>query len=138
MVHATNTHRLSYYCCLLADFVDALSDPMAFMSQAEKRAKQMQDMGIEEGDISDVPVTTGKKKEDNKKKAEADTPNSKAPAGEKNQTKTNATTQGTPQATKDEKKGVGKLVNIPMTYYYMVVPGVCYIRIWRNVLGIYS
>ena len=42
-----------------SDFVDALSDPMQFMSKAEKRAKQMQDMGIDEGDISDVP-TSGK------------------------------------------------------------------------------
>ncbi len=38
-------------------FVDALSDPMQFMSKAEKRAKLMQDMGIEEGDISDVPTS---------------------------------------------------------------------------------
>ena len=37
--------------------VDALSDPMQFMSKAEKRAKQMQDMGIDEGDISDVPTS---------------------------------------------------------------------------------
>ncbi len=37
--------------------MDALSDPMQFMSKAEKRAKQMQDMGIDEGDISDVPTS---------------------------------------------------------------------------------
>ena len=41
----------------ILDFVDALSDPMQFMSKAEKRAKQMQDMGIDEGDISDVPTS---------------------------------------------------------------------------------
>ena len=41
----------------ISDFVDALSDPMQFMSKAEKRAKQMQDMGIDEGDISDVPTS---------------------------------------------------------------------------------
>ncbi len=46
----------------ISDFVDALSDPLAFMSQAEKRAKQMQDMGIDEKDISDVPVSVSDKK----------------------------------------------------------------------------
>lgn len=30
------------------DFVDALSKPLEYLSQAEKRAKQMQSMGIEE------------------------------------------------------------------------------------------
>ena len=43
---------------MLAAFVDALSDPRAFLSQAEKRAKQMQDMGIDESDISDVPASS--------------------------------------------------------------------------------
>ena len=38
--------------------MDALSDPRAFLSMAEKRAKQMQDMGIDESDISDVPVSS--------------------------------------------------------------------------------
>ena len=31
-----------------SDFVDALSKPLEYLSQAEKRAKQMQSMGIEE------------------------------------------------------------------------------------------
>ncbi|XP_022090518.1 1-phosphatidylinositol 4,5-bisphosphate phosphodiesterase beta-4-like isoform X6 [Acanthaster planci] len=57
------------FCCIqlktyvpdgLGDFVDALSKPMEYLSQAEKRAKQMQSMGIEENDISEVPVA-GKK-----------------------------------------------------------------------------
>ncbi|KAH9495022.1 1-phosphatidylinositol 4,5-bisphosphate phosphodiesterase beta-4 [Bulinus truncatus] len=38
------------------DFVDALSAPIQAMSQAEKREKAMKDMGIDERDISDVPV----------------------------------------------------------------------------------
>ncbi|BFZ07040.1 hypothetical protein BsWGS_10079 [Bradybaena similaris] len=38
------------------DFVDALSAPIQAMSQAEKREKAMKDMGIDEKDISDVPV----------------------------------------------------------------------------------
>ena len=42
----------------LTDFVDALSAPIQAMSQAEKRAKQMQDMGIEESDISEIPATS--------------------------------------------------------------------------------
>ncbi|XP_071802033.1 1-phosphatidylinositol 4,5-bisphosphate phosphodiesterase beta-4-like isoform X4 [Asterias amurensis] len=57
------------FCCIqlktyvpdgLGDFVDALSKPLEYLSQAEKRAKQMQSMGIEENDISDVPIV-GKK-----------------------------------------------------------------------------
>ena len=52
--------------------MDALADPRAFLSQAEKRAKQMQDMGIDENDISDVPTTgKNKKKQDNNKEAKA-------------------------------------------------------------------
>ena len=38
--------------------MDALSAPIQFMSQAEKRAKQMQEMGIDASDIT-VPVTKG-------------------------------------------------------------------------------
>ena len=38
---------------MLLDLVDALSAPIQFMSQAEKRAKQMQEMGIDASDISD-------------------------------------------------------------------------------------
>ncbi|XP_071081471.1 1-phosphatidylinositol 4,5-bisphosphate phosphodiesterase beta-4-like isoform X2 [Haliotis cracherodii] len=38
------------------DFVNALSDPMAYVTLAEKREQQMRDMGIDEKDISDVPV----------------------------------------------------------------------------------
>ncbi|ESO08873.1 hypothetical protein HELRODRAFT_109918 [Helobdella robusta] len=36
------------------DFVDALSAPIQFMTQAEKRAKQMEGMGIDETDISEI------------------------------------------------------------------------------------
>ena len=43
---------------MLLDFVDALSAPIQFMSQAEKRAKQMQEMGIDASDISDIPATS--------------------------------------------------------------------------------
>ena len=38
-----------------------LSAPLQFMSQAEKRAKQMQVMGIDESDIVDVSTTGSKK-----------------------------------------------------------------------------
>jgi len=37
------------------DLVDALSAPIQFMSQAEKRAKQMQEMGIDASDITEIP-----------------------------------------------------------------------------------
>jgi len=43
---------------MLLDLVDALSAPIQFMSQAEKRAKQMQEMGIDASDISDIPATS--------------------------------------------------------------------------------
>ena len=36
------------------DFVDALSAPIQFMTQAEKRAKQLQEMGIEEADLAEA------------------------------------------------------------------------------------
>ena len=51
---------------LQTDFVDALSAPIQAMSQAEKRAKQMQDMGIEESDISDIPATSASAKKNAK------------------------------------------------------------------------
>ncbi|XP_013393655.1 1-phosphatidylinositol 4,5-bisphosphate phosphodiesterase beta-4 [Lingula anatina] len=40
------------------EFVDRLAAPMQFQSEEEKRAKQLQDMGIDEKDISDVPGPT--------------------------------------------------------------------------------
>lgn len=45
----------------IADFVNALSAPLQFLSQVEKRAKLMADMGIDEKDISEVPVASKKK-----------------------------------------------------------------------------
>jgi len=44
------------------DLVDALSAPIQFMSQAEKRAKQMQEMGIDASDISDIPAVSAAKR----------------------------------------------------------------------------
>lgn len=37
----------------------ALSDPRAFLSAQEKRAKQLQDLGIDEMDIKDVLANAG-------------------------------------------------------------------------------
>ena len=45
---------------ICSDFVDALSSPIQFLSAAEKRAKQLQNLGIEETDISDVPAAIGR------------------------------------------------------------------------------
>lgn len=45
------------------DLVDALSAPIQFMTQAEKRTKQLQEMGVDENDIkdiSDIPTTSKK------------------------------------------------------------------------------
>lgn len=47
----------------VADFVDALSAPIQFLSQAEKRAKQLEGLGIDEKDISDVSVAVRRKQE---------------------------------------------------------------------------
>lgn len=41
--------------------MDALSAPLKFASQAERRAKQMQVMGIDASDIVDVPATGSKR-----------------------------------------------------------------------------
>ena len=47
----------------LGDFMDALSDPRAFLSAQEKRAEQLKALGIEETDISgDVIESKGKAK----------------------------------------------------------------------------
>jgi len=47
------------------DFVDALSAPLQFVSAAEKRAKQMQGLGIDEKDISDVSVSIKRRTDGN-------------------------------------------------------------------------
>jgi len=47
----------------VSDFVDALSAPIQFLSQAEKRAKQLEGLGIDEKDISDVSVPVRQKQE---------------------------------------------------------------------------
>ena len=48
---------LFYFTALFfTDFVNALSAPIQHLSAAEKREQQMRDMGIDEKDISDVPV----------------------------------------------------------------------------------
>ncbi|CAD5118884.1 DgyrCDS7560 [Dimorphilus gyrociliatus] len=88
----------------LGDFVDALSDPLQFVSAAEKRAQQMKGMGIDENDISDVPVTSGSKKTDKKgdkkdKKKEDAAPKKSVP-GEQNSA--NAGTGGKNNDKKDE------------------------------------
>ncbi|CAG0914190.1 unnamed protein product [Notodromas monacha] len=43
----------------LGDFMDALSDPRAFLSAQEKRTQQMKAMGIEESDISTADLKLG-------------------------------------------------------------------------------
>ncbi|XP_077989116.1 1-phosphatidylinositol 4,5-bisphosphate phosphodiesterase beta-4-like isoform X2 [Glandiceps talaboti] len=78
----------------LGDLVDALSAPLQYLSQAEKRAEALKSMGIEENDISDVPVG-GKKK--------APT----TPTGDKNMKlgagKNATVVDGKPSASKDKK-----------------------------------
>ncbi|XP_074642099.1 1-phosphatidylinositol 4,5-bisphosphate phosphodiesterase beta-4-like isoform X2 [Tubulanus polymorphus] len=79
------------------DFVDAITAPIT----AEKRAKQMQEMGI---DIDDVPqVITGKEKKVDKKQAQKQnsTVGQNAVAAVNN---TSTTITTTPNAKKDEKK----------------------------------
>jgi hypothetical protein len=50
---------------LVSDFVDALSAPIQFMSAAEKRAKQLQGLGFDEKDISEVSVSMKRRLETN-------------------------------------------------------------------------
>jgi hypothetical protein len=50
---------------LVPDFVDALSAPIQFMSAAEKRAKQLQGLGFDEKDISEVSVSMKRRLETN-------------------------------------------------------------------------
>ncbi|XP_076442610.1 1-phosphatidylinositol 4,5-bisphosphate phosphodiesterase beta-4-like isoform X2 [Babylonia areolata] len=90
------------FCCIILktyvkqefrDFVNALSAPIQHMSAAEKREQQMRDMGIDEKDISDVPVV--RRHEQNASNGQITaTPT----AGQQNQGN-NANTK------KDEKKG---------------------------------
>ena len=50
-------------CVHVSEFVDALSAPIQFLSQAEMRAKQLEGLGIDENDISDVSVPIREKQE---------------------------------------------------------------------------
>ena len=43
----------------VSEFMEALSDPRAFLSQQEKRAEQLKAMGIDESDISTEGVIVG-------------------------------------------------------------------------------
>ena len=59
--------KLGVSSCILrlyvSDFVDALSAPIQFLSQAEKRAKQLEGLGIVETDITDVSMSLRQKQE---------------------------------------------------------------------------
>jgi hypothetical protein len=99
-IYTTNTTTVSP-CFFLSEFVDALSAPIEFMSAAQKRAKQMQEMGIDEQDISEVPVVTKKDKKNDKKaaaKQNSTVPNSAPP-------QTVANNVGGVPVKKEEKKG---------------------------------
>ena len=53
---------------MLPDFIDALTDPRAYVSAQEKRAEQLKAIGIDESDIS-TEVIVGKAGATNKKTA---------------------------------------------------------------------
>ena len=92
------------FCFLpLSAFVDALSAPIQFMSQAEKRAKQMQDMGIDESDISDVPASGSKKQKNDKRSTDTETTSNKA-----NSTPQNKPNNGVNNEQVKEKRRDGK------------------------------
>lgn len=57
--HIHRIHILVLFIFLLKDFMDALSDPRAFLSAQEKRAQQMKAMGIEESDIAALKGLAG-------------------------------------------------------------------------------
>ena len=73
------------------------------MSQAEKRAKQMQDMGIDENDISDVPASGSKKdkKADKKGQSQPEQSNNKQASTPQN----NATVGNDTKEKKKDGKG---------------------------------
>ncbi|KAI8505595.1 1-phosphatidylinositol 4,5-bisphosphate phosphodiesterase beta-4 [Branchiostoma belcheri] len=56
-----NINLMTYVPDGLGEFVDALNNPMQYLSQLEKRAMAMKAMGIDEKDIADVPASSGKK-----------------------------------------------------------------------------
>lgn len=85
--------------------MDALSDPRAFLSQAEKRAKQMQDMGIDESDISDVPIMSSNSTSNAKNKVEKK--DSAAPNNANSTQEANNTADGGG----DKKKGMNNTIN---------------------------
>ncbi|XP_070577889.1 1-phosphatidylinositol 4,5-bisphosphate phosphodiesterase beta-4-like isoform X4 [Ptychodera flava] len=80
----------------LGDLVDALSAPMQYLSQAEKRAEALKSMGIEENDIVDVP--------DGKKKQGPTTP-----TGDKNK---KLVLDGKPSATNDKELSIPEAADI--------------------------
>ena len=96
-------------CASPPALVDALSAPIQAMSQAEKRAKQMAEMGIDESDISDVPIVSNKNKKAVEKKDSSQT-NGKQPGGKAGGapvSKTNSTPNATAAPEKKKEKGDG-------------------------------
>ena len=56
-------------CICFLGFIDALTDPRAYLSAQEKRAQQLKDIGIDESDIAtDVIIGSGKSGATNKSK----------------------------------------------------------------------
>ena len=110
---------IEWLLVLISDFVDALSAPLQFMSQAEKRAKQMQEMGIDEKDISDIPVVTATD-------AEAST-NGNKDSTNKDKPATNATQNnnaGGPSvqfAEKKKEKGQGSLTQALHPVFHILI-----------------
>ncbi|XP_005100848.3 1-phosphatidylinositol 4,5-bisphosphate phosphodiesterase beta-4 isoform X1 [Aplysia californica] len=90
------------------DFVDALSAPIQAMSQAEKREKAMKDMGIDEKDISDVPVVSNSSSTSGRTQAKTS-----KPSNGQMTTSTNSMSQLQTNAT--EKKGPEEMLFEPIT-----------------------
>nr|CFW94238.1 Eka-phospholipase C 1 protein [Euperipatoides kanangrensis] len=76
------------FCCIIlktyvpdgfGDFVNALSAPLQFSSQVEKRAKQLEQMGIEDPEITDIQVK--EKNAENKKGMKTGNDTSNVPDG---------------------------------------------------------
>jgi hypothetical protein len=117
--------RLHLTSVTISDLVDALSAPIQFMSQAEKRARQMQEMGIDASDITDVPSSAAKNTQLAKKTPTATNGRLAATTAHPTQ-QTNAHASSTQNVSNIEKKK-GKNVKVNRSPMLMHVTCDCFL-----------
>ena len=107
----SNRARLKSLFWFISDLVDALSAPIQFMSQAEKRAKQMQEMGIDASDITEISSSGASKSQLAAKKTPTATNGKLVPNSAQATQQSNSHTPSTQSAPSTEKKK-GKIIYI--------------------------